>query len=341
MNRRRFLGMAGTAAVGAILGGAARRIARASEGVPGFTPAGGTSQGPVVLELIHRPETAPFATDPNSVAGLLDLVLAQALGRGDDLPLDLWSELFPEQEACGVKVAAATAGALTASLAAAVALRMMDADVPQALVTVWDRDETALRALGMKFPVDRSPRLLGAAAEGWGRPLRPPTPAGHKNPTGSGPRSAPRLSKMVERITREATVTPLAATDDGRMGPFVLESLALGATDWKGRIPDGATVARWAADPALAGRGRLHLGDLWKVSLGKDSKGSPKIWDARTILLSTDPVALTAVAHATLSGAREGFGLGPTPASESLAEAARLGLGTAEIDRLTWRKLSF
>src|SRR5262245_50738369 len=98
MNRRRFLGLVGAAA-GALAGPIGRGLARTGARVKPASAA--TAVASTVLELIHLPGT-PFTPDPPALADLLDLALPEALGRTGDLPLDLWSDLFPETAPSGV-----------------------------------------------------------------------------------------------------------------------------------------------------------------------------------------------------------------------------------------------
>ncbi len=297
--------------------------------------------GPVVLEAIRRSIPVSSGLDQSEASLLLDELL-RPLTSSQDYPLDIWSALFPSDKTAGVKLDAGSPGAISVTLARTLAGRLIDADVPPERVIIWDRRSDALRRAGLAPERGRTPRIRSVMEEaGGGRSIRP---------MGEAPPAT--LSALAERIERDATVTALSARTDGKMAPFVIENLALGALvqppDARGKAKtkgavqtEGLLAARYAADPALLPRAVLHVADLWRVPLGDADDGTPQLWEAGTILLSQDAVALTAVAHRILANTRRARKLGETPAPESLLEAARLGLGQQDLSKIRWVKLVF
>lgn len=312
--------------------GAAAWLALA--GLPARNALGAVRQGqsPLVLEVVGT--GAPWKErDPSRVdcARLIGEMLGRLL-ESNDFPLDLLSGLFPEPETASIKIDAPSAGRITVPLALALGGLLLDADVSPSGLCVWDRESGPLHAAIARADLRQTPRILSVEESGgYGRPLRP-----------GGDTPPFRIAALADATRRHATVTALSATDDGMMSPFVIESLAWGAVDWKGPGPPGGiTAARVAADPALLPRAVLHIADLWQIPLGVTADGERQSWRACTMLLSRDAVALTRVAHTILANTRAVRNLGATPEPESLGEAARLGLGTADPAGIRWRKLSF
>jgi uncharacterized protein (DUF362 family) len=201
--------------------------------------------------------------------------------------------------------------------------------LPARNIVIMERDEEDLRRAG--FPPNRSGdgvRVIGTDGD-FERRRRD-----------WGPNSSRFSRILVEDVT--ALVNVAVLKDGGIAG------VAVGMKDWYGVIhnpqrchDDGCHpyIAHLAAFPLIRDKLRLTIVDGLQAQCHAGPMHAPRwTWPYGGFLVSTDPVALDAVGTRVLEERRSEVGL-PSLAAEGrapkwIAEAARIGLGEADLSRI-------
>ncbi len=323
IGRRRAIA---TLAVGAA---AATPLARAATlFLPGPAPAAksGPSRSVVAIGKRSGLVTPTGALD----AKLLENGLGAAVARAaaEKTPVAAMRRLFKPSDIVGIKVN--TLGGRGVSTRPEVPLQLaawlQAAGVPADHIFIWDRTDRELRAAG--YTLSQSGVRVFGTNDAWGDLVE------------WGP-SASRFARVLERDL--TAVVSCAILKD-----HYLAGVTLSMKNWFGVVhnpnkmhDDGCNpyIAPLNAQKAIRGKLRLNVVD---ASVGQCNGGPSRAprwaWPYSGFLASTDPVAIDAVGWRLLEEQRKAVGL-PTLASERrepryIAEAARLGLGTADLSRI-------
>jgi uncharacterized protein (DUF362 family) len=278
----------------------------------------------------------PGVLDPASGAldrGKLDDLLARALTRatGAASPVEALARLYRPTDVVGIKVGTLGGPGLSPKpeLVMRLAGWLEDAGVAPGNIVIWDRTDAELVRAGFKLSRDRSAvRCFGTNQDyDW-------TP----REWGAGGSCFAKL--LVDELTALLNVAVLKDHD--------LAGISAGLKNWYGAIHNpnkqhangcDPYVAHLAAFPLIRKKVRLTVVDgLVGQCHGGPARSPRWSWPYGGVLVSTDPVAIDAVAWREIETRRREAGL------ESLAEqkrepkwiasAGRLGLGESAIERI-------
>jgi len=326
--------IAGIALVGCGKGDGESRSAHGpSDAVPGPLPSPKSAPSKPVVYRARREGILPAAGGPADPAKLEDALGAAIAGAaGEATATAGFRRLFSPRDVVGIKINALAGRAMSArpEVVGRITRWLQEAGVEARHIVILERDERELARAG--FLPNRSRdgvQVIGTDGDfewrwrDW------------------GPRSSrfPRI--FVDDITALINVGVLK--DGGIAG------VAIGMKDWYGVIhnpqrchDDGCHpfIAHLAAFPLIQDRLRLTIVDGLTAQCHAGPMYSPRwTWPWEGLLVSTDPVALDAVGWRVLEDRRKEVGL-PSLAAEGrapkwIAEGARIGLGEADLARIT------
>ena len=296
--------------------------------LPGPAP-GAKSAPPRPVVAIGRRPGLVSATGALE-AKLLESGLGASVARaaGEKTPVAAMRRLFKPSDVVGIKVN--TLGGRGVSTRPEVPLQLATwlqaAGVPADHIFIWDRTDRELRAAG--YTLSASGVRVFGTNDAWGELVD------------WGP-SASRFARVLEQDL--TAVISCAILKD-----HYLAGVTLSMKNWFGVVhnpnkmhEDGCNpfVAALSTHKAIRGKLRLNVVD---GSVGQCNGGPSRAprwaWPFSGFLASTDPVAIDAVGWRLLEAQRKAVGL-PTLAAERrepryIAEAARLGLGSADLARI-------
>ena len=322
--RRRFL-------KALLIGGGAAAATRINFAVPGSPPSPASAP---TKSVVHRARREGLL----SGEGKIDAVkLADALGSsiarslGEERPADAFRKTFRPNDVVGIKLNTIAGKGMSPhpELVLLIAKWLKDAGVPARNILIWDRTDRELQRAG--FTLNRTGsdvRVLGTNDDyDW-------------TPREWGPNGSCFARVLVQEIT--------ALINVGVLKDHELAGVALGMKNWYGVIQnpnkcheDGCHpyVAHLSAYPLIHDKLRLTVIDGITGQCNAGPAHSPKwAWPYQGILASTDPVALDTVGMKVINDRRKEVGIGSLAdekrAPKWLPEAARLGLGEADLGRI-------
>jgi uncharacterized protein (DUF362 family) len=274
------------------------------------------------------PEGALFG-DRDKIADGLGAAIARASEEAD--PISGFRRLFRPTDVVGIKINGLAGRAMSArpEVVSQVTRWLQDAGVPARNIVVFEREARELVRAG--FPLNDSGdgvRVIGTDGD-FDRKRRD-----------WGPNSSRFSRILVDEITALINVGVLK--DGGLAG------VAIGMKDWYGVIhnpqrchDDGCHpyIAHLAAYPLISDKLRITIVDALLAQCQAGPMYDPRwTWTYGGFLVSTDPVALDAVGMQVIEERRKEIGL-PSLAQERrapkwIAEAARIGLGEANLARI-------
>lgn len=260
---------------------------------------------------------------------LLRRAVSQAL-RMDD-PVRACRKLFRPTDVVGIKVNTLAGRGLSShpELVALLCDLLTTAGVAPNRIVIWDRSDRELEAAG--FTLNRSGsgvRCIGTNDDyDW-------------TPREWGPGASCFSRLLVSELT--------ALINVGMLKDHDLAGVSAGLKNLYGVIHNPNKyhdngchpyVAHLAAHPLVKRKLRLTIIDgLIAQCHGGPARSSRWVWPWGGLLVSTDPVAVDAIAHQIIDARRRELAL-KTLAEEGrepmwIAEAAKLGLGEARLDRI-------
>jgi uncharacterized protein (DUF362 family) len=280
----------------------------------------------------RRPDVVDSATGAVRVDRLRELLgkaIASATGTGS--PTAAFRRLFRATDVVGIKVNTLAGRGLSShpELVLMLADWLKEAGVRPSNIIIWDRSDRELEAAG--FTLNRrgdGVRCLGTNDDyDW-------------TPREWGPGGSCFARLLVEQIT--------ALINVGMVKDHDLSGVSAGLKNFYGVVhnpnkyhDNGCSpyVAHLAAHPLIKDKLRLTVLDGLVAQCHGGPARSPRwSWPWGGVLVSTDPVAVDAVARQTIEERRRELALkslaedGREP--KWLADAARLGLGEARLDRI-------
>ncbi len=321
--RRRTL--AGLAAL------AATPLARAAEAfLPGPAPAPRSAPSRPVVAVGRRQGlvTATGAVDPK----LLEAALGAAVARagGEATPVAAMRKLFKPTDVVGIKVN--SLGGRGVSTRPEVALQLaaflQAAGVAADRIYVWDRTDRELRAAGYAVSTGPGVRVFGTNEDFDERLVE------------WGP-SASRFDRVLaNELTAVISCTHLK--DHGLAGASLTMKNWYGAIHNPNKLHDDGCapyVPHLVACPMIHEKLRLNVLDGAVAQCHGGPGRAPRwAWPYGGFLASTDPVAADAIGRQVLEDRRKEVGLPPLAAEgrepRYIADAARLGLGVADLRRI-------
>ena len=271
--------------------------------------------------------TAAGALDPKLLESGLGAAVARA--AGEKTPVAAMRRLFKPTDVVGIKVN--SLGGRGVSTRPEVPLQLaawlQAAGVPADHIYIWDRSDRELRAAG--YTLSQSGVRVFGTNEARGELVD------------WGP-SASRFARVLEQ---ELTAVISCAV----LKDHYLAGVTLSMKNWFGVVHNPNKLHDDGCNPYVAPalgasqviRGKLRL-NVVDGALGQCNGGPSRVprwaWPFSGFLASTDPVAIDAVGWRLLEARRKELGL-PTLAAERrepryIAEAAKLGLGVADLARI-------
>lgn len=325
-NRRTLLaGLAGLAGLSV-----ARQAARAERSVSVLARTGSGSKPLVVRARRDGVLGASGGTvDRSKLDGMLDAAVARA--TGDRSPQETFRRLFRSTDVVGIKVGTLAGRGLSPhpELVMQLAAGLQQVGIQANNIVVWDRTDRELvqagftlnrsgsgvRCLGTNQDYDWSPREWGAGGSCFARVL-------------------------VSELTALISVGVLKDHD--------LAGISGAMKNWYGAIHNpnkqhangcDPYVADLAAYPLVRGKLRLSVIDGLSAQCHGGPARSPRWgWPWGGVLVSTDPVAIDAVAWRVIEERRREVGLKSLGEEQRepkwLATAAKLGLGENRMERI-------
>jgi uncharacterized protein (DUF362 family) len=280
----------------------------------------------------RRPDVIDATTAAVRVDRLGELLgKAIASATGAPSPTAAFRRLFRPTDVVGIKVNTLAGRGLSShpELVLALADWLKEAGVQPSNVIIWDRSDRELEAAG--FRLNRrgdGVRCLGTNDDyDW-------------TPREWGPGGSCFARLLVEQIT--------ALINVGMVKDHDLSGVSAGLKNFYGVVHNpnkyhdhgcSPYVAHLAAHPLIKDKLRLTVLDGLVAQCHGGPARSPRwSWPWGGVLVSTDPVAVDAVARQTIEERRRELGLkslaedGREP--KWIDEAARLGLGEARLDRI-------
>jgi len=273
-------------------------------------------------------EREPFGNrrnlDRKLVKHAVDALVMKLSGKGN--VDEAWRTFVSPTETVAIKFNGLFKSASTSpEVIWAVCRGLVDAGVPQEKVIVFDRHKKDFDTAGIK-PFDDLPRIaFREAAAAWDEEVM----------------VGPYKTRLTRILTREAD----AVISIPCLKHHVIAGVTLAMKNHTGSIPNAGdlhpridTIAELNALPPIAKKSRLAICDalMGIYDQGPQFRGSHWTWAAKTLLASTDVVALDAVGAEMIRKCRVEKGVGPTikPVPTHIAHAAELGLGTADLKEI-------
>ncbi len=292
---------------------------------------GGRSAGAIVAQA-RRPGVRDSATgrvDETRLEEMLTLAVTRATSQ--KTPVAAFHHLFRRSDVVGIKVGTLAGRGLSPhpELVEKLTEWLQQAGVKAGNIVIWDRTDQELRTAGYTLQKDRQKvRCFGTNQDYVWSPRE----------WGAGGSCFPRL--LLSELTALINVAVLKDHD--------LAGISAGLKNWYGAIHnpnkyhgDGCNpyIARLAAYPLIKSKLRLTVIDGLVAQCHAGPARSPRwAWPYDGVLVSTDPVAIDAVAWQVIEARRKQIGLKSLAAEgrepKWIAAAARLGLGEARADRI-------
>jgi hypothetical protein len=315
----------------AVLAGLAT-TSRWARGAPGSSGNASASSTRPLVARARRAGVFDPATGTLDAAKLDDLLgRAVAKATGDGSPVEACGRLFRSSDVVGIKVS--TLGGPGLSPKPELVLRLtrwlQAAGVRPGNIVIWDRTDKELGRAG--FALDRdasSVRCFGTNQDYEWTPRE----------WGAGASCFAKL--LVDELTALISVGVLKDHD--------LAGISAGMKNWYGTIHNpnkhhangcDPYVAHLAAYPLIRRKLRLTVIDgLVGQCHGGPARSPRWAWPWGGVLVSTDPVAIDAVAWREIEARRRELGLKSLTEDQReprwIATAGRLGLGESSIERI-------
>jgi uncharacterized protein (DUF362 family) len=250
---------------------------------------------------------------------------------GDSGLIEAFRRRFEPSDVVGIKVSTLAGRGLSShpELVAEIVEALVRAGVKESHIVVWDRTDDELRQAGFTLQRDKTTvRCMGTNQDyDW-------TP----REWGAGGSCFARL--LVEELT--------ALINVGLVKDHDLAGISAGMKSWYGVIhnpnkqhDDGCDpyVAYLANTPLIKDKLRLTILDALVAQCHGGPARSPRwAWPYGALLVSTDPVAVDAVAWQIIEERRREVGLKPLAEEERepkyIATAGRLGLGENRLEHI-------
>ena len=278
----------------------------------------------------------PGVFDPSSGAldgAKLDDLLGHAIAKatGDGTPVEAFGRLFRSSDVVGIKVGTLGGPGLSPKpeLVQRLARWLQDAGVRPGNIVIWDRTDNELAKAGFSLNRDRGQvRCFGTNQDyDW-------TP----REWGAGASCFSKL--LLDELTALLSVGVLKDHD--------LAGISAGMKNWYGTIHNpnkhhangcDPYVAQLAAYPLIRRKLRLTVVDgLVGQCHGGPARSPRWAWPYNGVLVSTDAVAIDAVAWREIETRRRELGLKSLAEDKRepkwIASAGRLGLGESNIERI-------
>jgi uncharacterized protein (DUF362 family) len=320
--RRTVAGLAATAAA---------PLARAAEAfLPGPPPGPRSAPSRPVVAIGRRPGLvgATGAIDPK----LLEAALGGAVARaaGEATPVAAMRKLFKPTDVVGIKVNCLGGRGVSTrpEVALQLAAFLQAAGIAADRIYVWDRTDRELRGAGYAISAGPGVRVFGTNEDFDERLVE------------WGP-SASRFDRVLAtELTAVISCTPLK--DHGLAGASLTMKNWYGVVHNPNKLHDdncAPYVPRLVACPLIHDKLRLSVVDGAVAQCHGGPGRAPRwAWPYGGFLASTDPVAVDAVGRQVLEARRKEVGLPPLAAegreARHIFEAARLGLGVADLQRI-------
>ncbi len=317
------------ALVAGAIGLAAKPVLAAKEGAGGEkTPAPGGK----ALVVRGRREGILGERGAPDEAKLEDaLGKAVACAAGEKGPVEAMRRLFKPADVVGIKLNCIAGKGLSPDpkLVGFLAKWLVAAGLPPRNVVIWERTDRELLRAGYTIQRDGNAIRCFGTNEDY-----------EKAPREWGPGGSCFARLLTEELTALINVGVLKDHD--------LAGVSVGLKNWYGTIhnpnkhhDDGCNpyVAHLAAFPLIRDKVRLTVIDAMAPQCHGGPARQPRwTWPYHAVLASTDPVAIDAYGWSVIEARRKEVGLDPLAKEKRepryIAEAAKLGLGEAELSRI-------
>jgi uncharacterized protein (DUF362 family) len=273
-----------------------------------------------------------LSLDSARVPPLLDAAVNTLLGISD--PLQAWTTIARPGERVGIKVNALGGRGLSSNvqLVEAICERLQHAGVKAQDIVIWDRDSDELQRAGFRV------RTSGNQVQCFGTDR-----VGFEEPLASFGNVDSQLSKILTRWCDVLINVPVLKDHDGAGVSIALKNMYGIIHNPNKYHPNGCNpyVADVNMLPDIRTRLRLHICDATTACYEGGPAFKPEFtWQANTLIVSQDPVALDAIGWQMIERKRSEQGLktlaadGRAPAYIATAADAEHRLGIHDLRRI-------
>lgn len=272
-------------------------------------------------------ERAAFADrsklDPAAVKQAVDALVSKLSGK-ENID-EAWRKFVAPKETVAIKFNGLFKGASTNPLVVwAVCRGLVDAGVAEDKIIVYDRHRKDFDSANIKPFADLPKVQFAESVSGWGDDVQ----------------VGPFKTKLTQIITRQAD----AIINIPCLKHHVIAGVTVCMKNHTGSIPNAGDfhpkidmIAELNALPAIRNKTRLSICDaiVGIFDQGPQFRGAHFMWQAKSLLASTDFVALDAVGADMLLKTRKEKGVGPTkPVPTHIAHAGEIALGTSDLSKI-------
>jgi uncharacterized protein (DUF362 family) len=328
--RRRFLGLASSAAVGVGLG--VPLVGCGEKGSSAGAPAVHL-QSPSQVAVMRD---AAAVNDASRVAGLVQRAVSAATGQSD--PAAAWRQLFTPEDVVGLKLNCVGGKGLSPTwpLVDAICAALREVGIPDENIIIWEQNEKRLRAAGFE------PREEGPGPRIIATDLDP-----KRQPEWHEPESV-TSGKVTTHLTRILTRRTTATINVGVLKQHEIAGLSAALKNMTGAISNmydyhadacDPYVADVYAIPAIREHTRLHIIDALtaQARLGPEYQAR-WAWPFGGVIAGVDPVAIDRIALDIIEERRAELGLQTLKQRRIeprwIGTAGRYGLGTSEREKI-------
>lgn len=331
--RRRFLGLAGSAAVGVGLG---LPLVGCGDKEGAATGVGAPAVHLQSSSRVAVIRDAQAVADTSRVADMVNRAVAAATGQSD--ALQAWKQLFTPEDVVGLKLNCVGGRGLSPTwpLVDAICAALREVGIPDESIFIWEQNEKRLRASGFEpHEEGPGPRIIATdldpqRQDEWHEPV------------------SVTSGKVTTHLTTIITRRTTATINVGVLKQHTIAGLSAALKNMTGAISNmydyhADTCDPYVADvmaiPAIRDHTRLHIIDALtaQAELGPEYQAR-WAWPFGGVMAGVDPVAIDRIAWDIIEERRAELGLrtltqrGLEP--RWIATAGRYGLGTSEREKI-------
>jgi len=336
MQRRRFLGVAGSAAVGVGLG-----LPLVGCGKDDTPPAGSWKDGPPAVHLQHAARVAVLQEaaavgDAARVPALVRNAVAAATGTSE--PLQGFKQLFTPDDVVGLKLNCVGGAGLspTRPLVDALVDVLREIGLPDENIVIWEQNEKRLVAAGYELNANGpGPRVLA-------------TDMDPKTQSEWHEAESVTSGKVTTHLTRILTRRLTSVINVGVLKQHDIAGISAAMKNMTGAISNMYDYHADACDPYVADvmaipevrdKTRLHVIDALTAQAERGPEHTARwAWPFGGVMAGTDPVAIDRIAWDIIEERRRELGLRTLKKARIeprwIDTAAGYGLGTSEREKI-------
>lgn len=321
-SRRDFLKAASAAALGA--GVLAAGIGAMGGALMPDAHAGEAQRVSTVVRVAHPGAVVEGKPNAELVKRMVNRSVVLLAGKKD--PTAAWKEFFSPKDVVGIKVNGIAGPGLSTNreLVDAICRALVEMGVPENNIIIWDNTGGRIENCGYKKNLgETGVRAYNSPDVGYDEPVRLEKYGKEVRVT--------RI--LTEQITALINV-PVLKDHSGAGVTFALKNVALGSTNNPGDLHGNfsLSIPEVNALEVIRRKHRLIIGDcLLACYNGGPGRNAKFVWEEKSVMAATDPVAIDVVALGIIEAQRKEHGIAPIGRrADHVQASARFGLGTAD-----------